>query len=173
MYLNRFLVILLVCILTSSCAVNREKSASRGRGRSVAYAEDLTGVRPKVPSRETGLAGADAANAPAPTSTVNAELETALSAITERNKQIQYAQGYRVQLYSGNDRTQANQIKDKIYSNYPGINVYISYIQPSFKVKVGDFTDRLEALKLYAKIKNDFPIALIVQEQINIQKVVE
>jgi hypothetical protein len=173
MYLNRLLVIALALILTTSCVANRETSAARGRGRSVAYEEDLTGVRPKVPSRETGLANADASNAPAPSNTVNAELETALSAITGRNKQIQYAQGYRIQVYSGNDRTQANQIKDKIYSNYPGTNVYISYIQPSFRVKVGDFTDRLDALKLYAKIKNEFPIALIVEEQINIQKVVE
>lgn len=172
MYINRIAAILLIIVFTASCAVKRESTAGKGKTKTSVYQEDLSEVRPQLPSRDE-RAGKGSNEAPMPTNTVNQELENALSAIAERNKQIQYAQGYRIQLYSGNDRAQANQIKDKIYSNYPGTNVYISYVQPSFRVKVGDFTERLEAMKLYAKLKDEFPIALIVQEQINIQKTVE
>lgn len=170
MYTKKILFVVFAMLFMASCASSKKTSSTKGKGG--VYQEDLSVVRPSVPSVETDKKE-DKKDIPPPSNTVNQQLETVLASISEKNKQIQYAQGYRIQVYSGNDRTLANQVKDKIYTNYPGVNVYMNYNHPSFRIKVGDFTERLEALKLYAKLKNEFPIALIVQEQINIQKKVE
>ena len=44
---------------------------------------------------------------------------------------------------------------------------YRSYVNPYFKVTVGDFRTRSEAMQLLMEIKSDFPAAFIVKENIN------
>ena len=56
--------------------------------------------------------------------------------------------GFRVQIFSGLDRALVYSEQVKFKTRYPGISSYISYTQPNYKLRVGDFRTRLEAEKL-------------------------
>lgn len=78
--------------------------------------------------------------------------------------------GYRIQLFSGNERINANNIKTKFLRLFPEQTAYLSYQQPYFKIRVGDFRSRLEAKLFYNKIKNEFGESIIIQDKINLPK---
>jgi hypothetical protein len=168
---NAFFAAMLSVCLVAACGPSRPVGggASRTRGGAVTFKDDVAAFRPEPPAApEAGQAAR--AEAPEPTQHVTQDMERLLAQIAQTNERIVTAQGYRVQVYSGNSREEANAIKQRIYNRYPGVNVYISYAQPSFRVKAGDYLQRLDAQKLYARLKNEFPVALIVEEQINIPK---
>jgi hypothetical protein len=81
--------------------------------------------------------------------------------------------GYRVQIYfdSGNQsKKKANDVKTQFLAKNPDVPCYLVYQAPNFKVRVGDFRSRYEAYKLYREIRNDFPSAYIVKDEINFPK---
>lgn len=75
--------------------------------------------------------------------------------------------GYRVQVFFGNDRKTAYFQQAKFKALYPELNAYISYTQPNYRVKVGDFKTRAEAQQLMSKLRPDFPTLFIFNERIN------
>ncbi len=75
--------------------------------------------------------------------------------------------GYRVQVYFGTDRKAAYKSQSKIKSLFPDLDTYISYNQPNYRIKVGDFRTRLEAVKLVSQLRSSFPTLFIFNEQIN------
>jgi len=105
-----------------------------------------------------------------PQNDITKALNAKMDSIAIKNQKFKYAQGYRVIVYSGNSSEEAKQAKEKVYEILPNADIYTVYKQPSFRVKVGDCFDRLEANSLYIKLKNDFANALVVPDQINIIK---
>ncbi len=77
------------------------------------------------------------------------------------------ANGYRVQIFFGSDRQAAYNAQAKFQNDYPEIKTYISYTEPNFKVRVGDFRSRLEAQKLQSELTGMFSTLFIVPEKIN------
>lgn len=78
--------------------------------------------------------------------------------------------GYRVRIYFDNQQNArgASESAQRIFlSRYPGIAAYRSYQNPFFKVTVGDFRTKSEAMELLQRIKRDFPTAFVVKENIN------
>jgi hypothetical protein len=57
--------------------------------------------------------------------------------------------------------------KVKFLSKYPEYDVHVKYKAPDFKVRVGDFRTKNEALKLQKKIQQDYPGAFIVPDIID------
>jgi hypothetical protein len=82
-------------------------------------------------------------------------------------------QGYRIQIYSNSDRKLANEIRTKCLQLYPDIDVHLIYQQPSFKVRVGDFRNRIEAYPVYRDLLKSFDNVLIVPDRINLPKLIE
>jgi hypothetical protein len=85
----------------------------------------------------------------------------------QRNVQVGYiysGKGYRVQIYCGNDRVKANEIKIDFIRHYPSIHTYLTYIQPQFRVKVGDFRTRAEAEKLFEETNTLYGASIIVPD---------
>lgn len=78
--------------------------------------------------------------------------------------------GYRIQLFNGNNRTTAEEMKIDFLKKFPDIPVYLIYQQPNFKLRVGDFTNRFEALKLYRQLQNHYQPIILVPDKINIPK---
>ena len=78
--------------------------------------------------------------------------------------------GYRIQLFSGNERNNANNTKTKFLRLFPEQTAYLSYQQPYFKIRVGDFRSRFEAKLFYNKIKDEFSESIIIQDKINLPK---
>jgi hypothetical protein len=77
------------------------------------------------------------------------------------------ASGYRVQIFFGSDRQAAYNAQAKFQNEYPEIKTYISYTEPNFKVRVGDFRSRLEAQKLQSELTGMFSTLFIVPEKIS------
>lgn len=75
--------------------------------------------------------------------------------------------GYRVQFFSGSNRTDAYSAQARFKKKYPELRTYITYREPNFKVKAGDFRTRLEATKLMQEIRPIFTSLFIISEKIN------
>ncbi len=78
--------------------------------------------------------------------------------------------GYRVRIYfdnGQNSRGGSEAVLKSFQSRYPGYAAYRNYVNPYFKVTVGDFRTRSEAMQLLQSIKYEFPSAFIVKENIN------
>lgn len=78
--------------------------------------------------------------------------------------------GFRINIFfkSGNNsKANAYQIKTTFNTKYPGVEAYVVYEEPNFKVKIGDFRNRMEARGFLLKIKSDFPEAFVIKDQIN------
>ncbi|HEY2580554.1 MAG TPA: SPOR domain-containing protein, partial [Mucilaginibacter sp.] len=77
------------------------------------------------------------------------------------------ANGYRVQIFFGSSRQAAYDAQAKINEEHPELRTYITYNEPNFKVRAGDFRTRLEAEKLMKEITPLFTSLFIIPEKIN------
>ena len=78
-------------------------------------------------------------------------------------------QGYRVRIFFDNKQTARNDSEatlKRFRSLYPEIVAYRIYANPYFKVTVGDFRTKSEAMELLTRIKGSFPSAFVVKENI-------
>ena len=75
--------------------------------------------------------------------------------------------GFRLQIYFGSSRQAAYDAQAKFMNDFPEIPTYISYIEPNFKVQVGDFRTRLEAQKLQSELNGMFSSFFIIPTKIN------
>lgn len=96
-----------------------------------------------------------------------------LDVLVKRQKQVlrgmsRSQRGYRVQIYSGNDRHKANEIRVDFMKRFPQIRTYLTYVQPQFRVKVGDFINREEARELYLKVSPLYSPCMIVPDIVQV-----
>jgi hypothetical protein len=75
--------------------------------------------------------------------------------------------GYRVQIFFGSSRQGAYDAQAKFNEEYPELHTYITYNEPNFKVRAGDFRTRLEAEKLVKEIAPMFTSLFIIPDKIN------
>lgn len=74
--------------------------------------------------------------------------------------------GFRVQIFTGENRKDAYNAQAKFLEQFPDVKSYIIYNEPNFKVRVGDFRTRLDAEKLQNDLKKLFTGMFIIQEKI-------
>lgn len=75
--------------------------------------------------------------------------------------------GYRVQVFYGSDRREVFNQQSKFNVMYPSLNTYITYKQPNYYLRVGDFRTKLEAERLLNELRSEFPTLFIFREKIN------
>lgn len=78
----------------------------------------------------------------------------------EFNEHMPTVPGFRIQLHSfsgANSRNQAFDLKKRFKEEYPDVEVYIIFVEPDFRVKVGDFTSKLDAFVFLRRIKDRYP----------------
>jgi hypothetical protein len=88
----------------------------------------------------------------------------------ENNRKRDGMDGYRVEIFFSsalNAKDQALKKKKEFLSKYPDYNVHVKFTAPNFRVRVGDFRTKNEALKLYKQIQKDYPGAFIVPDIID------
>lgn len=100
---------------------------------------------------------------------VETQLNRLLDSIAGQNLKATRIQGFRILLYSGNQRTDATKAKENAYRMLPNSNVYTTYQQPTFKVKLGDFYEKREAFLLLGKLEATFPNAVIIEELVSLK----
>ncbi len=76
--------------------------------------------------------------------------------------------GYRVQIYFGSDRTKANEVKTDFLQLFPNKGAYLVYQQPNFKIRVGDYKTRLEAMKFLREVQDLYSAAFIVKDEVKL-----
>lgn len=76
--------------------------------------------------------------------------------------------GFRVQIYFGSNRPKASEVKIDFTERYPEVPAYISYQQPNYKVRVGDFRSRFEAQQFLGKIEGQYPTMFIVPDEVRL-----
>ena len=78
--------------------------------------------------------------------------------------------GYRIQIFfdSGiNSSDRAKQARDEFLFLFPDIPAYVSWKAPNYRVRVGDFRNRLEAENMLQSILIGYPNAWAIKDEIN------
>lgn len=158
--------IIIGMIFMSSCAAMSQKQKSV----QIDYYEDLSAVRPSFQTQATAPNQTMVKPADGDIKVykdVSRQLNARLDTISAYNKRTQTTQGFRILVYTGSSSDESQKMKQMVYSYNSDLNVYTQYKQPSFRVKVGDFQDRVEASYILNDLKRNFPNAMIVPDQIN------
>jgi hypothetical protein len=77
--------------------------------------------------------------------------------------------GFSIQICSesGNhSREKAEAMRTTFLSKYPKIRARVTFREPNFRVRVGDFRTRAEARGFLQKIQMDFPQAFVVKDEV-------
>lgn len=77
--------------------------------------------------------------------------------------------GFRVRIFFDNKqdaRSASEAAAQRFQALHPGYAAYRSFAAPFFKVTVGDFRTRSEAMSLLQQIKGEFPSAFVIKENI-------
>lgn len=99
---------------------------------------------------------------------VNPKLNAAAEYLKEVNREKQTMPGYRIQIYFGSQRAKANELRARFAGRFPELNAAVSYHQPNFKVRAGDFRTRMEAQSKLEMIEKEFPGAFVVPDEIRL-----
>jgi len=82
--------------------------------------------------------------------------------------------GYRIQIFSdsgNNSKTKAQTAMDEFLTKHPEVKAYLTFKSPNYKVKIGDFRSRLDAIRYLNQISSEFPNAFIISDLINFPQV--
>jgi hypothetical protein len=85
--------------------------------------------------------------------------------------------GYRIQIYSSsnrNAREESNKARAEFINKFPNIVSYQLYVSPGyFKIRVGDFRSKTEAIRTFMEVSREFPDAYIVPDFVNFPDLVK
>ncbi|MBC8152328.1 MAG: SPOR domain-containing protein [Bacteroidetes bacterium] len=109
-------------------------------------------------------------NGPAEVLYVNKRLDNLLDTIAVQNRSVRYASGYRIQIYVGNEREEADAAKLQVYQAFPELSPYLSYKQPTYRLKVGDFMRRLDAEWYLGQLKPQFRAVMLQPDKVDIRR---
>ncbi len=139
------------------------------------YQEDLSVLRPdlttvaRAPENTQTTSTTSSTQYTSVDMSIAEELDSINRIIIQRNSEKKYVDGYTIQIYTGNDNEAAREAKEHSLLMFPELEPVISYNQPTFKVKVGSYHNRLEAHRVFESLKKEFPYALLIPERIAIK----
>lgn len=103
----------------------------------------------------------------------DAKIDTLLKRHVAMNKRVNGTEGYRLEIFFSSSlraREEALEVKTDFLRKYPDEQAYMIFQSPDFKVRVGDFRTKSEALVLRNRIKKTYPNAFIVKDIIQFPK---
>jgi len=106
----------------------------------------------------------------------DSNVRRALEAYTQLTLENPGMEGFRVQIFvdSGNNSKQAAMNALKTFeTRFPEIESYISFEEPNYKVRVGNFRTKLDAERCLKKIVSTYPNAFVVPDFIELPKIEE
>jgi len=97
--------------------------------------------------------------------------ETGIDALVSKYESILKTRngvdGWRVQIMFKTKKKEIQQLKIAFMKLYPQIPAYLEYEAPYYRLRVGDYRTKLEAIKIQHQISRRFPGAYPVPEIIN------
>ena len=97
-----------------------------------------------------------------------AEVKQALSDYVKGNASKTIT-GYRIRVFYDNSpqaRTRSESIVNTLETLYPEHKVYRSFESPNYKVLLGNFRSKDEALRIFNQLKKTYPTAYIIKDNI-------
>jgi len=82
--------------------------------------------------------------------------------------------GYRIQIFfdSGtNSKNNATAVCVEFRRRFPWTGIYLTFISPNYKVRVGDFRTRLDAFRFLQELQIHYPNAYVVTDQIKLPNI--
>lgn len=153
------IVIFLGACKTSGPAADRATSYDN-------YTEDVSTYLPSYPDYEERIRKSKTLEADASPRAIDDQLNQLAKNEYDKRKSDPYFNGYKVLVYSGLDRDKAFKTMDDLEELFPEIKADIQYQQPRYLVKVGRYAYKVEALKYFNLLKEEFPTARIIQDRI-------
>ena len=87
------------------------------------------------------------------------------------NNQYNSINGYRVQIFKGSGNSaleNAEIIMAEFTADQTNTLAYISFMEPYYRIRVGDFKTRLEALNFLKIIKGTYPSSFVIKDNIEL-----
>lgn len=125
-----------------------------------AFGKEQPGISPKLPSSAqslllNGLLVQDA------------RVDSLLERHVALNKRKKGMEGFRLEIFFNSDanaREKALEVKTEFLKKYPDLDAYIQFQAPNFRVRVGNFRTKSEALQVKARIRKHYPNAFRVDD---------
>ncbi len=98
----------------------------------------------------------------------SAEVRQAMAQYVNKNA-TKSISGYRIRVYYDNSpqaRTRSESIENALTAQYPEHKVYRSFESPNYKVLIGNFRSKDEALRIFNALKKTYPTAYIIKDNI-------
>ena len=168
--MNRVYVLFFMMMLCSGIAV-AQNTASNVVAQS-AVCDTVTVQREAaVDSTLVGMTVFEVINKSEGEAAINqsASVDYAFKKYVEQNGQKKL-NGYRIRIFFDNKQTarvQSEEIEKTFVEAFPQYPVYRTYTNPYFKVAVGDFRTKSDAVKVLQVIQRQFPKAFIIKDVIN------
>ena len=74
--------------------------------------------------------------------------------------------GFRVQIFSGSSRSDAYAVQAQFEADFKGFASYVTYQEPNYRVKVGDFRSRSEANSFMRELRSHYHNVFVFTEDI-------
>lgn len=100
---------------------------------------------------------------------VNNKIDTLIAVQRIINTEANHFNGYRIQIYSdagNNSKSKAMEVQSVFAKTNPDYSSYLTFSEPYYKVRVGDFRTRIDAEKLLKNIVEVYPAAFIVADKV-------
>lgn len=98
----------------------------------------------------------------------SAHIDEMVAQKKDYNKTLETFQGYKIQIYYGREK-ECYEIKDEFSSLFPDIPASIIFSTPQWKLQIGNYRTRLEADHEMVNIKKEYPAAIILATEIDIE----
>lgn len=98
----------------------------------------------------------------------DARIDSVLRLDYMQNTRYPTIPGYRIQIYKGSGNNALNRALDvqKSFERRYDSKAYVTFNEPYYRVRVGDFRTRLDAIRFLNKIKGRYPLAWEIKDQI-------
>lgn len=108
------------------------------------------------------------------TGSLNVNQDSRIERLMSKQREVYAANstmsGFRVQIFMeiGNEAVDHAMVtKAEFEKAYPGLPIYLSYEQPYYRLRVGDFRNRVEAEKYLRILKPNYGVAFVTADIIN------
>ncbi|MFD1769303.1 SPOR domain-containing protein [Sphingobacterium suaedae] len=86
--------------------------------------------------------------------------------VDKKNAKRVQVRGFRVQIYSGSSRNDAYAVQSRFQQEYKDFGSYVSYSEPNYRVKVGDFRSRSEANSFMRELRSQYSNVFVFTENV-------
>lgn len=100
----------------------------------------------------------------------DADIQNLVELHTAINREHKTITGYRIQIFSGSSYdhpiAELQTFKENFEQTFPDIPAYLNYFDPDFKIRVGNFRNRLDCIPTLKKIRRKYPSCYPVKTDI-------